>query len=109
MGCWWSWWKGPRLADKSAVRDESAPTVDRSFASLRMTMWRGMTPHTGGSDWFVNLHDRRSTPTYNGIFECFLGGFVSRLFLSISSAVISLGRVYLGSIISSIYPRAAAI
>jgi len=42
-----------------------------------------------------------SATTYNGIFPCFFGGFVSRLFLNISSALISRGRVSLGSMMSS--------
>ncbi len=38
---------------------------------------------------------------YNGMFPCFFGGFVSRLFCNISSAAISFGRVSCGSITSS--------
>src|SRR5690242_9110503 len=40
--------------------------------------------------------------TYNGIFPCFLAGLVSRLLLSISSALIKRGRVSFGSMTSSI-------
>jgi len=47
-------------------------------------------------------------PTYSGIFPCFLLGRCSTFVRCISSAAISLGRVSLGSIISSIYPRSAA-
>ena len=38
---------------------------------------------------------------HNGIFPCFFAGFVSRLFCSISSALISRGRVSCGSITAS--------
>src|SRR5690606_36949453 len=44
----------------------------------------------------------------SGILPCFLGGFSSRLFWNTCKALIRRGRVSRGSIISSIYPRAAA-
>ncbi len=40
--------------------------------------------------------------SYRGILPCFFGGFVSRLFFSISRALMSLIRVRRGSITSSI-------
>src|SRR5512141_2875627 len=46
--------------------------------------------------------------SYNGMQPCFLGGLLSRLLDSISSALINRGRVSRGSITSSIYPREAA-
>lgn len=46
---------------------------------------------------------------YNGIFPCFLGGLVFRLFCVISNACISLKRVWRGKITSSIYPCSAAL
>ena len=39
--------------------------------------------------------------SYNGMLPCFFGGFVSRLFRSISNASMSRGRVSWGSITSS--------
>src|SRR5206468_5032394 len=53
---------------------------------------------------FNILHSR-----YSGIFPCFFGGFLSRLFLDMANAVISFRRVKRGSMISSIYPRSAAM
>ena len=47
-------------------------------------------------------------PSYSGMFPCFLGGFASRLFFSISSAEMIRGRVSWGWITSSIYPIFAA-
>ena len=44
----------------------------------------------------------------SGMFPCFLGGFLSRLVRSVSSASIRRGRVSRGSMMSSTYPRAAA-
>jgi hypothetical protein len=46
---------------------------------------------------------------YNGMFPCFFGGFLSRLFRSIANVVMSFGRVDRGSMISSMYPRSAAM
>jgi len=45
---------------------------------------------------------------YSGIFPCFLGGFLSRLVPSISSAWISLLRVSRGWMTASTNPRSAA-
>ena len=46
---------------------------------------------------------------YSGMFPCFLGGLVSRLFSSMRKAVISLGRVSQGWMTSSTQPRSAAM
>jgi hypothetical protein len=46
--------------------------------------------------------------SYSGIFPCFLGGLVSRLFSSSDKARMSFGRVSEGSITSSMKPRSAA-
>jgi hypothetical protein len=45
---------------------------------------------------------------YNGIFPCFLAGFLSRFVASISSAEFNLRRVSLGRMTASMYPRSAA-
>src|SRR5207248_7435528 len=45
----------------------------------------------------------------SGIFPCFFGGFLSRLFSRLRSAVISLRRVSRGWMTSSMNPRPAAI
>ena len=45
---------------------------------------------------------------YSGMLPCFFAGRVSRLFCSISSARMIVGRVAAGSITSSTYPRFAA-
>ena len=54
-------------------------------------------------------HQRRPENLHSGIFPCFLGGFLSRLFSSAASAVINLSRVSLGSITASMKPRFAAM
>jgi len=45
---------------------------------------------------------------HNGIFPCFFGGLVSRLFSRSASARMSFGLVWAGSITSSMKPRSAA-
>jgi hypothetical protein len=45
---------------------------------------------------------------YNGIFPCFFLGSFATLFSSMANALMSLARVYFGSITSSTNPRSAA-
>ncbi len=46
---------------------------------------------------------------YNGILPCFFGARFSRLLASIANALITAGRVCLGSITTSTKPRSAAL
>ena len=50
----------------------------------------------------------KNAGSIDGILPCFFGGFVSRLFQAATSARISFGRVWAGSITSSMKPRSAA-
>lgn len=52
---------------------------------------------------------REDVLTHSGMFACFLGGLVSRLFLSSSRPAMIRGRVSRGSITSSTNPRDAAM
>jgi hypothetical protein len=47
--------------------------------------------------------------THSGMFPCFLGGSVSRLFASTRSALVTCTRVCDGGITMSTYPRSAAM
>ena len=55
--------------------------------------------------------DKEGEPAtgYSGMLPCFLGGLRSRLLRSMAKAVMSLRRVNRGSMISSTYPRSAAM
>jgi hypothetical protein len=55
------------------------------------------------------LSEADGTSPHSGIFPCFLGGFLSRLPSSISSAAIRRRRVSCGKITASTYPRSAAM
>ena len=49
-----------------------------------------------------------SAPAYSGMLPCLRLGCATRLVSSVSSAVITFGRVSCGTITSSMYPRSAA-
>ena len=61
------------------------------------TFWSIFLPSVGqeNSPYFLNQD------SYSGIFPCFLGGLLCRLFWSISRALMSRGRVSWGSMTSS--------
>jgi hypothetical protein len=64
----------------------------QAFTIYRRAVERGILRHT----------------TYSGIFPCFFGGFLSRLFSSMASAWISFFRVSRGWMMASTNPRSAA-
>src|SRR5262249_14112515 len=57
----------------------------------------------------ISFMDEKTLPRQSGMLPCFFGGFLSRLFRSMAKAVISFRRVKRGSMISSTYPRSAAM
>ena len=78
----------------------------RQRPALRVILRRGRgRPASGAS--YACWSQRR--PVHRGMFPCFLGGRRSRLFCSISNALIRRGRDSCGSITSSTKPLAAAM
>ena len=103
---------GSRLVSRMAVGSwpgaPGSPVCWANLGSLRTARDRELKMFGGPARTFLSPV-AAADDSYSGMFPCFLGGFLARLFSSMSSAWISLRRVSRGRMTASRYPRSAAM
>ena len=102
-------WNDTRACFSSAHLPTSVPRNRPSFVTSTESRprLRRLFAYAPASILPVYKSQFNSSRGYNGIFPCFLGGFLSRLISSIASAWISFFRVSRGWMTASTKPRSA--